>query len=213
MIALPNPPRAASIGRTNQELPVVTRHGMRSPHAATPPFRPMAPHTPCAKIVTVSRRAVCGSDVGWMRSSHLSLFQHLPADSIAAAAPLSSRTAKTRNPHRPSSRPRGFVLGRFPYAGPCPDQRSAMAGARKPSPSRPPAARALQPETGRSRWPAGVSRRRRAHPRRGYGHALVPVRLLLVTLALQRLAWRLRRADSDHEVAPLGRGIRGDDLT
>ena len=167
MIALPNPPRAASIGRTNQELPVVTRHGMRSPHAATPPFRPIAPHTPCAKIVTVSRRAVCRSDVGWMRSSHLSLFQHLPADSIAAAAPLSSRTAKTRNPHRPSSRPRGFVLGRFPYAGPCPDQRSAMAGARKPSPSRPSAARALQPETGRSRWPAAVSRRRRAHPRPG----------------------------------------------
>jgi hypothetical protein len=45
-------PRATSRGRTNRERPVVTRHGLRSPHAATTPFRPMPTYTPFAKIRT-----------------------------------------------------------------------------------------------------------------------------------------------------------------
>ena len=36
-------PRATFRDRTNRERPVVTRHGLRSPHAATPPLRRMPP--------------------------------------------------------------------------------------------------------------------------------------------------------------------------
>ena len=43
-------PRATSRARINREHPVVTRHGLRSPHAATPPLRRMRPGTPFAKI-------------------------------------------------------------------------------------------------------------------------------------------------------------------
>jgi hypothetical protein len=40
------------------------------------------------------------------------------------------------NPHRSCAHPRGFVHGRFPYAGPYPAARSSLAGIRKPSPCR-----------------------------------------------------------------------------
>ena len=43
-------PRATSRARTNREPPVVTRHGLCSPHAATPPLRRMPPGTPVTKI-------------------------------------------------------------------------------------------------------------------------------------------------------------------
>ena len=45
-------PRATPRARTNREHPVVTRHGLRSLHAATSPFRPTPPRTPFAKITT-----------------------------------------------------------------------------------------------------------------------------------------------------------------
>ena len=43
-------PRATSRARTNRERPVVTRHGLRSSHAATPPLRRMRQYTLFAKI-------------------------------------------------------------------------------------------------------------------------------------------------------------------
>jgi hypothetical protein len=42
--------RATSRACTNREQPVVTRHGLRSPHAATPKSQRMPPGAPCAKI-------------------------------------------------------------------------------------------------------------------------------------------------------------------
>jgi hypothetical protein len=42
--------RATSRDRTNREQPVVTRHGLRSPHAATPPLQRMPPGVPFARI-------------------------------------------------------------------------------------------------------------------------------------------------------------------
>jgi hypothetical protein len=42
--------RATSRARANREQLVVTRHGLCSPHAATPPSRPMPPATPFSKI-------------------------------------------------------------------------------------------------------------------------------------------------------------------
>ncbi len=53
-------PRATSSGRTNRERPVVTRHGLHFPHAATPKFRPMPPHMPFAKIVTEAPKFASG---------------------------------------------------------------------------------------------------------------------------------------------------------
>jgi hypothetical protein len=43
-------PRATASVRTNREPTVVTRHGLRSPDAATFPFRRKSPGTPVAKI-------------------------------------------------------------------------------------------------------------------------------------------------------------------
>ena len=43
-------PRATSRARINREHPVVTRHGLPSPLAATPPLRRMHPGTPFTKI-------------------------------------------------------------------------------------------------------------------------------------------------------------------
>jgi hypothetical protein len=48
--ALEATPRATSRTRTNREHSVVTRHGLRSPHAATLSFRRMPPSTPFTKI-------------------------------------------------------------------------------------------------------------------------------------------------------------------
>jgi hypothetical protein len=42
--------RATSRAHTNRELPVVTRHGLRSHHAAKPPLRRMPQYTLSAKI-------------------------------------------------------------------------------------------------------------------------------------------------------------------
>src|SRR5271165_3563113 len=53
-------PRATSSGRTNRERPVVTRHGLRPPHAATPKFRPMTTDTPFDKIVANAPKSSSG---------------------------------------------------------------------------------------------------------------------------------------------------------
>jgi hypothetical protein len=42
--------RATSRDRTDREQPVVTRHGLRLPHAATPPLQRMPPGVPFARI-------------------------------------------------------------------------------------------------------------------------------------------------------------------
>jgi hypothetical protein len=55
-------------------------------------------------------------------------------------APLRTRrataaaTPESSYPHNVALVPRGFVLGRFPYAGQRQDPRTVMAGIRKPSP-------------------------------------------------------------------------------
>jgi hypothetical protein len=47
--------RATSRGRTNREQPIVTRHGLRSRHAATPPLQRMPQSAPCARISATER--------------------------------------------------------------------------------------------------------------------------------------------------------------
>ena len=48
--ALEATPRATSRICTNRERPLVTRHALRSSHAATPPLRRMRPYAPFAKL-------------------------------------------------------------------------------------------------------------------------------------------------------------------
>jgi integrase len=52
------------------------------------------------------------------------------AGSRAQPVSPSPQPSKIRNPHRPSPQPCGFVLGRFPYAGPVP--RRATGDGRRP---------------------------------------------------------------------------------
>ena len=88
---------------------------------------------------------------------HSSSLNSVPADASAAIAALTSpQRSKSSNPHRPPPQPRGFVHGRFPYAGPCPDARPVMAGIRKPSPSPSISNVAIVPETRRYR-PSAVA--------------------------------------------------------
>jgi hypothetical protein len=42
--------RATSRGLANREQPIVTRHGLRSPHAAKSPLQRMPPDAPFARI-------------------------------------------------------------------------------------------------------------------------------------------------------------------
>jgi hypothetical protein len=53
-------PRATSRARTNREQPVVSRHGLRSPHAATPPLQRLLPGAPIAKISATGRNVSRG---------------------------------------------------------------------------------------------------------------------------------------------------------
>ncbi len=112
-------PRATSRARPNRGHPVVTRHGLRSPHAATPPLRRMPPSTPFAKTsanvldISPGQIPILASPGEKSHSPSSRRFQPQPV-------PPSPQPSKIRNPHRPSPQPRGFVLGRFPYAGPMP---------------------------------------------------------------------------------------------
>ena len=109
--------RATSRGRTNPERPVVTRHALRSPHAiATPPLRPMPPHTPFTKIVTKAPKFSSGQIPIQRGRAVQNLTHDVSAASIDALLLPSSPSAKNRNPHRPSPQARGFVHGRFSCA-------------------------------------------------------------------------------------------------
>ena len=58
------------------------------------------------------------------------LTQQVPADASTEPVSPSPQQSKTSNPHRTSPQPRGFVHGRFPYAGPMP--RRATSDGRHP---------------------------------------------------------------------------------
>ena len=129
--ALEATPRATSRICTNRERPLVTRHALRSSHAATPPLRRMRPYALFAKLSATGPNMSRGQlpiHAPPDEKSH----QQVPADASAQPVSPSPQQSKTSNPHRPPPQPRGFVHGRFPYAGPCPDARPVMAGIRKP---------------------------------------------------------------------------------
>ena len=87
-------PRAAPRARTNRERPLVTRHGLRSLHAATSSLRPMSQCTPLAKI------RAAGLDISHHQApirgqSAKNLTREIPADLTAAPAMPSPRPGKT----------------------------------------------------------------------------------------------------------------------
>ena len=122
-------PRATSRARINREHPVVTRHGLRSPHAATPPLQRMPQARPSPRSAQTCWISAAARSRSSLARRKISLTK-LPADASAQPVPPSPQPSKTRNPHRPSPQPRGFVLGRFSYAGPMP--RRATGDGRHP---------------------------------------------------------------------------------
>lgn len=99
------------------------------PHAATPPLRRMPPGTPFTKtsanVLDISRAQIAIQALPGENPTHQALAN---ASAEPVAQPL--QPSKTRNPHRPSPQPRGFVHGRFPYAGPVPGR--ATGDGRRP---------------------------------------------------------------------------------
>jgi hypothetical protein len=79
-------PRATPRAHINPEQPVVTRHGLRSPHVATPSLRRMRQYTRFAKISATALNISRGQ----------LLIHGPPGDKFHSP-----------NPHRPSPQPRG----------------------------------------------------------------------------------------------------------
>jgi hypothetical protein len=107
--------RATSRDRTNREQSVVTRHGLHSPPAATPPLRRMPgayPSPRSARQAWISAAASSRSTVRLAKN----LAHQVTTNASAEPGSPSPHPSKTRNPHRPSPQPRGFVHGRFSYA-------------------------------------------------------------------------------------------------
>jgi hypothetical protein len=134
----------------------VTRRDQPQPTVEVMRLRPVARHAPAS--ITSSTTAVRTSRSRCLPPSqhvHHALAQRnyhrVPRVKGIPKSPrhINSRT-RISNPHNVAPVPRGFVLGRFPYAGPMPLARSAMAGIRKPSPSRSVAGARRDPETGHS---------------------------------------------------------------
>jgi hypothetical protein len=122
-------PRTTSRACSNREHPVVTRHGLRSPHAAIPPLRQMPPGTPITKI-SANVLDISRGQIAIPASPGEKSHSRSPTNAGIEPASQSPQPGKTRNPHRPSPQPRGFVHGRFPDAGPVP--RRAAGDGRRP---------------------------------------------------------------------------------
>ena len=105
----------ASETDTNQEHPVVTRHGLQSLRAETPSFRPMPRDMPFAEI-SARNPTICRGDLPIHGSPGEKSRCQAVADLIVTPAPSSPRLGETPNPHRSVQAARGFVLGRFSYA-------------------------------------------------------------------------------------------------
>ena len=104
--------RATSHDRTNREQPVVTRHGLHSPPAATPPLRRTPRGVPFAKISATGRISAAAGARSTARLAK-NIPHQVTTNASVEPGSQSPHPGKTQNPHRPSPQPRGFVLGRF----------------------------------------------------------------------------------------------------
>ena len=75
-----------AIPRATRERPLVTRHGLRSPHAATPPLRQCPNARPSPRSRQACWMAAAVSSRSWTRMAE-NLTQHVPAD--PSVAPVS----------------------------------------------------------------------------------------------------------------------------
>ena len=127
------PGRSTARSMRQPKRPVVTRHGLRSPHAATPPLRRMPPITPVTRIrpnvVDISRgQSSINGPPG--EKSHSPMSRQLLRR--AGSAITGTEQLEILIDHRRI--PAGSCLGGFRTPAPCPDARPPMAGVRKPSP-------------------------------------------------------------------------------
>ena len=143
---------------------VVTRHDEPQPAVEARRLRPVGRHVPAS--ITRSTTAMSPAKSPCLPPSQhlhdaptqLNYHQLSQVNPIPQSPHHSYSRSKSSNPHNLAPAPRGFVLGRFPYAGPSSHGPPAMAGIRKPSPSRSSAHRG---------WFADNGRRTVAH---GLGH-------------------------------------------
>ena len=122
-------PRATSRARINREHHVVTRHGLRSPHAATPPLRRTPPGTPFSKIsanvLDISRDQIpILASPGQKSHSPTSRRFQRPNGSAVIATKQNSKSPRTV---AAAPRVRAWAVS---TPAPCPDARSVMAGIR-----------------------------------------------------------------------------------
>ena len=119
--ALEATPRATSRAHTNREHPVVIRHGLRSPHAATPPLRRMRPCTLFAKITAngLNMQPPPAPDLpsAWRQ---ISLTTSLADIQRRAGYAITHNQAKLEIPIDHRRNPAGSCMGGFRTPAPCP---------------------------------------------------------------------------------------------
>ena len=132
----------------------MTRHDEPQPAVEAMRLRPVGRHVPAS--VTRPTTAMSPAKSPCLPPSQhlddaptqLNYHQLSQVNPIPQSPHHSYSRSKSSNPHNLAPAPRGFVLGRFPYAGPSPHGRPAMAGIRKPSPTRPSGDLGRRPRSG-----------------------------------------------------------------
>jgi hypothetical protein len=142
-------PRATSRARINRAHPVVTRHGVHVPDAATPKFAAKAPRharrQDSAKRAGYQPRQDATSGLVWRKIS----LTNAPPTPAPSRFRHHHNRAKLEIPIDHRRNHAGSCLGGFRTPAPCPDARPEMAGIRKPSPSRKLSGVGVDPESGR----------------------------------------------------------------
>jgi hypothetical protein len=130
--------RAAIFASLIRDNGVVTRRDEPQSTVEAVPLRPSGGHTPrsTASSTAVPMTARSAGLPPRQRPTRPPRDRLLRSPSPAsgrsqAPRPPCTAAAESSNPHNVALVARGFVHGRFPYAGPCPDAPPAMAGIRK----------------------------------------------------------------------------------
>ena len=116
--------RATIVASLYRDDGVVTRHDEPQPPVEAVPLRPVGRHAPASiatpTIALMTARSACPPP------SHRACHRRTARPTAAASksqlaiTPPPVRSHRSSNPHNVAPVPRGFVLGRFPYAGPMP---------------------------------------------------------------------------------------------
>ena len=128
LLDAPAPPAVSDIPLPDPPMPCPWPVGRHVPASITRPTTAMSPaKSPCLPP---------SQHLDDLAPTQLNYHQLSQVNPIPQSPHHSYSRSKSSNPHNLAPAPRGFVLGRFPYAGASPHGRPAMAGIRKPSPFR-----------------------------------------------------------------------------